>query len=150
MTAALADLRLAGVLRSDEALRRAGGYLTGLRSGGALLGYRENGDRAGDPALSAGLLAYARELGIRADLGPLLRAVRKELVKPRAPDALLAWSGLRALRRHESIAPALTPVLRRQRDDGRWAAATDRHCRTGGDDLTTAMGVLAVSRVYMP
>jgi hypothetical protein len=147
---ALADLRLAGVLRADEELQRAGAYLQALRGSGSHQAYREAGDRDGDPALTAGVLVYARELGIHGDLSPQMRVVREALVKPHSPDALLAWSGLQILRHRDGINPALARLLDRQRDDGRWRAATDRHCRVGGDDLTTAMGVLAVSRVYMP
>lgn len=147
---ALADLRLAGVVREDETLLKAGAFLQSVRGDAPLQAYRESGDRADDPALTAGVLAYARELGIRGDLGPQLRAVREALVAPHTPDALLAWSGLQVLRRRDGAAPAVARLLDRQRDDGRWKSETDRHCRVGGDELTTAMGVLAVSRVYMP
>jgi len=96
------------------------------------------------------VLSLARELGVKGDLGPSLQVVREALVESGSPDALLAWSGLQALRRQEGIAPALTALLDRQHRDGSWPAATDRHCRLGGDELTTAMGVLAVTHVYLP
>ena len=147
---ALADLRLAGVLRAREALYRAGAYLETIRGDEPFQGYRAAGDRSDDAALTAGVLAYARELGIRSDLGPQMRIVREALIAPTESDALLAWSGLHVLRRHGDAGTAVTALLDRQRDDGRWRSETDRHCRVGGDDLTTAMGVLAVSRIYQP
>jgi len=149
---ALADLRLAGVLRADDALHRAGRYLASLRGDDGTQSYGKAGDRKGDLALTAALLANARDLGVKGDLTKRLDTVRDALATTtaKAPDALLAWTGMQALRRHGGLAPAMTVLLDRQRDDGSWPSATDRHCRLGGDDLTTAMGVLAVTRVYLP
>ncbi len=149
-TAALADLRLAGVVRADASLRRAGTFLAGLRAEGGLQSYREPGDRADDPALTAALLAYARELGVRGDAERAVEAVRTALADGSRRDALLAWTGLDALRRRPELADSLRPVLAAQRPDGSWSAANDRHCRVGGDELATALGVLAVTRVYTP
>jgi len=154
---ALADLRLAGVLRADDALRRAGVYLASISptssdgdEGNGAQPYQKAGDRKGDLALTAGLLANARELGVKGDLSERLDQIREALATGKSSDALLAWSGMQALRRHGGLAPAMTTLLDRQRENGSWPAATDRHCRLGGDDLTTAMGVLAVTRIYMP
>ena len=147
---ALSDLRLAGVLRADATLRRAGKYLASLRSDDGSQSYAKADDRLDDPTLTAGLLAHAGVLGVKGDLSKPLAAVRAALVKTKTPDALLAWTGMQALRSQRGLAPAMTVLLDRQRDDGSWPSATDRHCRLGGDDLTTAMGVLAVTRVYLP
>ncbi len=147
----LADLRVAGVLRSDGALRKAGRFLAKRRDDAGLQGYQKADDRADDLALTATLLAYARELGVSRPSADTLDAVERRIAAAGPADALLAWSGLRALARHgRDVAPSLDRVLTAQRKDGAWPAASDRHCRLGGDDLTTAFGVLSVTRVYLP
>ena len=151
-TAALADLRLAGVRRTDDVVARAGAYLAGLRDERGGIGYTAAGDRPDDLALTANALAYAPELGLEQDAAAALDAVAAAAVRGTdLPDALLDMGAVAALVRHRRpVAQALGSLLARQRGDGRFPSATDRHCRLGGDELTTAMAVLTVTRVLMP
>ena len=154
--AALSDLRRAGVLRADDALEKAGRYLAGRRGDDQVQNYRENGDRVGDLTLTAGLLACAESPASREQLEPLVKRVEEQLADRGRDDALLAWSGIAALQRlgaardAERFGASVTAVLDGQRDDGVWPSSADHHCRLGGDELTTAFGVLAVSRAYLP
>ncbi len=152
---ALAELRYAGVLDTKAALAQAGAFLGGLRSPEGRLDYRLAGDRVDDPALTAGLLALDTELGVRDEMPGAValveRCLTERLSERQFPDSLLTWAGIGALRRHQRpVAGAVRSLLASQRADGSWPAAQDRHLAGGGDDLTTAVGVLSVTRVYLP
>lgn len=150
-SAALLDLRVAGVIETRDALARAGAFLETRRRDDGILDYRLHRDRDGDLTLTAGLLALSRDLGATSGDARSLAAVTDAMARLEEPDALLAWSASEALHRHGAPTRAvLARVVKAQGADGRWAAATDRHCRTGGDALTTAMGVLSLTRAYRP
>jgi hypothetical protein len=145
--AALVDLRRAGLLDASGAVARGLGYLDGLRGTDGALSYSRPGDRAGTPALSAALLALDHARGASREPTPgTLERVERAVAA--GGDALLAWTGTEALVAHgRPVEAPVRGLLAAQRADGAWSAAADERCRSAGDSVTTAFGVLALSAV---
>jgi hypothetical protein len=144
--AALAEVHRSGVTQPSGALARAGRWLEGLRDASGAVAYERPGDRHESPVLTAATAALQDELRIRPQSGAALDELTKTLASSAGRDALLAWEGAGALARHGRAGDAPAAALvDAQRRDGAWPAATDLRCKSGGDDLTTAFGVLALS-----
>ena len=144
--AALESLRGADVLDASAAAGRARTYLAGLRDHDGMLGYLRQGDGRSSTALTAALSAMGGGAG-SARVSPTALARIEDAVAA-GGDAILAWTGIGALLRHgRSPRQPVNALVAGQRSDGAWPAAGDRHCAAGGDAVTTAFGVLALSQV---
>lgn len=143
---ALIELRVAGALDTKDVLRRAGGFLDGRRD--AATGLLAVADGAvGEETLSAALLSISDELELVGPTDSVLDAVAAAIDAPDA-DPLLGWAATAALKRHDRpLTTALARLRSAQSDDGRWSATGD--LAEGGDALSTAVGVLSLTRLFL-
>ncbi len=139
--AALADLRMAGVLRTDATLARVADFVATLRGADGLL--------RDDVTTTASALAFAPELRLGDDVEAGLDAVAAAMSRSTGDsDPVLDWNGMTALLRHDrDVVPQMRALLARQDAQGRFAGSASSSV---GDDLATALGVLSVTRAMLP
>ncbi len=144
-------LHAAAIRDTTAELRRAGRFLVARRGDDGVLAYRNAGDRAGDLGLTAALLALNERLSVEDRLPDALEILEKRLDARPVDDLLLLGAGVAALeRRGRPVRAPVAALIEAQRDDGSWDAAGDRHCAPGGDAFATAMGIVGLTRTYLP
>ena len=141
---ALIELRVAGVIETKDALGRAGEFLEARRGTDGML----PAEAGVTPAtLSAAMLSISDELSIDAGLDATLDAVAAA-AEGDAGSLMTVWVTTEALKRHRRpLTDTLAQLRDRQTQTGAWPALPE--VSEGGDALSTAVGVLSLTRLFL-